>query len=93
MDRLAGTKEIGHCREVPLVEVRVSFTRIVILSCCLKKILDIPVSLLPPLILSPCLPNHHQEGSSVNQKIITEAEQQLNTKLVAKVQQQKNKMN
>ena len=67
------------------MEVPLLFTRIVILLCCLK-VLDIPVFLLPPLILSPCLPNHHQEGSSVNQKKITDTEQQLNKKLVAKVQ-------
>ena len=56
-------------------------------------ILDIPVSLLLPLILSPCLPNHHQEGSSVNRKKITEAEQQLNKKLLTIVQKNLDKMN
>ena len=84
--RSAETKETGHYREVAVC----GSSTVVQYNCdslmLLLKIFDIPVSLLPPLILSPCLPNHHQEGFSVNQKKITDTEQQLNKKLVAKVQ-------
>ena len=87
----AETKEIGHYREVAVCGSSTVVHRNCDSLMLLLKILDIhvPVSLLPPLIPSPCLPNHHQEGSSVNQKKITDTEQQLNKKLFAKVRKQK----